>query len=396
MTEATPARPRSSRIWIPTLLAGAAVAAPLLGAAGLAQETEAPEAPEATEAQPAPPAPAEPRGLVPLLPDESAGARAEFVPKEWRDALTHPDLDAREEAFERMVRLARSSEEAFAWLRAVSGEADRELAWTARLLLREVETSMAEDPFALFGRTQDLSELERRLKEFTTRLAPSWNRQVDPLVVPFAGLTRPNPTFPGAGSSKSFNIENGSDGWVVRVVEAEDGEESVREFRGETLEEILEANPELKNEPGISAMISGEGFSLRIGGPGDVPFDFDQLLGQFGPGQPRGKVWLRGPARLQPAEPLRTDVLGVAVRSIESAEGATGASHGLYVLSTAPGTIAQLLGILPGDVLLRVNGKQLKTEADLTEALAERPEDGSVETVWRDALGRRRSGIWRP
>jgi hypothetical protein len=215
-------------------------------------------------------------------------------------------------------------------------------------------------------------------------------------VIPFPrlGQTPLSSLPPGTSRSRRVDVQNDADGWHIRIIEDEDGEESVREFAGETLEEILEANPELKDEVGISGALLGPGLSLRIGSPDGKPFDFDALFGNFGvrPDPGRGGIgsWLRAPDRAD--EPIRTDILGVYARPATPEEGGAG----LYVRATMPGTIAPLLGIRPGDVLLEVNGLEMHALEDVTAALAERGDGGRVQAAWRDAYGRRRTGTWRP
>ena len=377
-TAASFAPARALRFWFPALLTAGALGAGLALPSGAAQQEP------------------QPRRLTPVLPD--AGQAVPFVPKEWRAALTDADLDAREASFERMVNLARTSEEALSWLRTVCGEGDRELAWTARLALREAEQKLADDPWALFGGGLRVDEFERRLKEFTTRFAPSWNAQVDPLVVPFAGLTRPNPAFPG--TTKSFNIQNDADGWVIRVTESEGGEESVREYRGETLEEIVEANPELRSEPGITGMNLRRRLlpahrrtrrpALRLrrscsGSSGST------RVPPFGAGAARGAP--RKPSGRCPSSPCAPTCWAWWCGRWPSPAGTpTGSTCAAPPRAPSRSSWASC----PADVLLSVNGRALASEADLTAALAERPEHGRVEAVWRDVLGRRRSGTWRP
>jgi S1-C subfamily serine protease len=125
---------------------------------------------------------------------------------------------------------------------------------------------------------------------------------------------------------------------------------------------------------------------MRIGSPAGQTFDFDSLFGNLGvrPGLT--------PLPVGGADKIRTDVFGVRARPATEAEG----GQGLYVHSTEPATIANLLGIARGDVLLEVNGRALSTLEDVTTALGQRGPDGRVEAVWRDGAGRRRTGSWRP
>ena len=360
-------------------LAGAALVAPWIAPwIASAQEPQTP-APPTVE-----------RRLVPVAPLVVRTTQEIFEPETWAQRLADPDLEAREQAFEELVRLGRQSEEARAWLEAAAA-GDGELAWTARLARRELRTR--QERWSFFSSDPDFDALEERMRELSLRVAPSWNYRIDPLVNPLNTLIVP----PGSSATQhSRRVEAGqdADGWVLRITETADGEESTREYTGESLEEILEAHPELRDEAGLQGMISGDGISLRILAPGDLPFDFDSLIDGFGEAPfDRSRVWLRRrPSASSPAVPVPTDRLGVVVREgrVELAE------KGLTVLDTAPGTIAQLLGILPGDVLVEVNGVTIRAADDITVGLGQRPSDGSIQAVWLDAEGRRQSGTWRP
>jgi hypothetical protein len=333
------------------------------------------------------------RGLVRVLPGERIGVLDEpFDADRARADLTDADLDRRLAAFERAVERARHDSAAHGWLEELAAKGQGELAWTARLALREVRERQPQSPFDVWSGKSDLDEFERMVEEFSERFAPGWNHRLDPLAIPFPGLGQ-TPVAPGtSSSSRRVDVRNDAGGWVIRITEGEDGEESVREFRGETLEEILEANPELKDQVGISGALLGPGLSLRIGSPKGERFDFSELFGNLGvrPGPGPGIGGLV--PRAGDGEPIRTDILGVYARPASPEEG----GEGLYVRSTVPGTIAPLLGIRPGDVLLAVNGRELETLEDVSTALRERADDGRVEAAWRDARGRHRTGTWRP
>ncbi|MCZ6596662.1 MAG: hypothetical protein O7B99_03385, partial [Planctomycetota bacterium] len=87
-------------------------------------------------------------GLVPVAPDERSlrapqqqGAEpVAFDPEAWRAALVATDLEEREEAFARIVRLAQRDPAARDLLEALAHGDDRELAWTARLAQRELRS----------------------------------------------------------------------------------------------------------------------------------------------------------------------------------------------------------------------------------------------------------------
>ena len=346
------------------------------------------------------------RGLTPVQPAPGLlGVTADFDAEAWSKSLRDPDLDARERTFDRLVSTARGDADALAWLQQVAGAdaaagTDTELAWTARMALRELERVFNSGPFGAWSVSPgSFDELENWLDEATNRIAPGWNPRIDPLVIPFPGIHNQMPVIPGAGSgsqSRRVDIQNGSEGWTIRVTELVDGEESIHDYSGETLEGILAANPDLKEEINISGVLMAPGLSLRIGAAGDRPFDFEELFGNLAIDDPLlDRRQLRSfPLRSnhpQP-KPVRTDVLGVNTRAANKAEG----GKGLLVRSTESGTPAPLLGIVPGDILLELNGVTLSQVEDITRALALRGEDERIQAVWRDGEGRKRTGTWQP
>jgi len=82
----------------------------------------------------------------------------------------------------------------------------------------------------------------------------------------------------------------------------------------------------------------------------------------------------RGIARLAGAEfrPLTPQL----------AEYFRGADHGLLVLRVLPGTPAGLLGLRPGDVVVRAAGRQVRDDVDLRGALVRAAPQDSVVVEW--------------
>jgi len=89
---------------------------------------------------------------------------------------------------------------------------------------------------------------------------------------------------------------------------------------------------------------------------------------------------------------VRTDVLGVIDQPASAAQG----EAGLLVRDTVSRTPTALLGIAAGGVQLEVNGGVLGEVQHVTLAIKLRGEGGAMHAVWRDGLGRRRVGTWRP
>lgn len=334
---------------------------------------------------------------------------SDFDHRAWEERLSAKDLDERERAFANLVALAVDDDGARDALRAWSTDAGRpDLAWTARLALREIERRPGTHLRALkqFGGgtmgdlRQRFEELERRfggLDSMFGDLQQDLDRLFgdDPLqgAHPAPGASR--------SQSQSYRMQIGPDGVKVEVDEDVDGKQSTRTYTGRTLEELLEANPELKDKIG-----TGNGSDFSFGAPGG----------------PRGFVW-RSPFGIAPDSPglvppddadrwstpakpllapatpgkLRTDILGVMytkpsdeVRERRSLD----AGVGLLVERTEPGTIAAALGVQAGDVLVTLNGRTLKEREDVVGALRDRKPGEPVKLELVDGKGRRHTLTW--
>jgi hypothetical protein len=183
----------------------------------------------------------------------------------------------------------------------------------------------------------------------------------------------------------------------------------VQEYRGETLAEVLEAHPELQGELGISSDAAPEGFrlGLRAGSTEDLG-ELLKGLASFGRFRPLVPFeWRVGSERhdlhffFEPrveSRPYRTDLLGVRSEALGAERAAElGLEEGgLYVVQTAPGTIAYLAGIGSGDVLVRIDGRLLRRPADITAAMLARRATGELALEWIDTLGERHSREWHP
>ncbi len=281
---------------------------------------------------------------APILP---ATGIDEFDPDLWAARLTDGDLDRREAAFEELVALAARVPEVRAWLEARAAGAD-ELAWTARLARRELERAAASPV--------DADPLTRWFDRFD-RFDPFGGRD------PFESLRGADPFGRGrsafdaleqlfrAPGALGLRVQVGPDGVQVQVEEVTDGERSLRTYRAESLEALLQAHPELT--PRIGAV----------------------------------------PGASAPAGGVRTDILGVRVAPSDPSGGEP---EGLVVFDTEPGTVAHLLGVSRGDLLLELNGRPLRAVGDISEALAARTQDGEIRLRWRTAAGAETVRVWGP
>ncbi len=331
----------------------------------------------------------------------------EFDPDVWLERLTKADLDAREKSYADLLRRARIDPGARAFLEKLSkDETKSELAWTARLALRELGHAQ----FPLFGFMRDglgmEDPMQRMLQEFleeTPSLPYAFPRHLRKNITP---LVPP----PGASSSeRSVQVQQTAEGAKIVITATIDGKESRREFEGKDLEQILEQNPELSEELHLSVQGIPDGFRFqwKDGTPwqelldpfqyGDVREQISRLFSEKGGAfsDPRELDPLFAPT--QKSQALRTDVLGVVVSSLPPGRAKDlGVPSGLMVQSVGRGSIAALLHIRAGDVLVELNGRPLSRAQDITEELAARPKDGALSVVWIDEMGQRNSKTWRP
>ena len=69
---------------------------------------------------------------------------------------------------------------------------------------------------------------------------------------------------------------------------------------------------------------------------------------------------------------------------------------GLHVDSVTPGTIAHVLGIKRGDLVIELNGPPLYGAQDVSKTLSAREKDADVVVVLIDKKGQRRTLTWKP
>ena len=335
------------------------------------------------------------QGLVRVQTDDSDDAEgAEFDRKDWQTRLSSRDLERRERDFDRMVDLARSNTEARAaledWSKSTS---DAELAWTSRLALREVERRgdrgfgvmphgwQGQDFGRLHSRMDDLErhfgdmqwffgDMQNELQQLFQNHGNTWH------FAPGQGQ--------GQSRASSFSLKVEPDGVTCEVYEDVDGKQEKREYKAKTMEELLEANPELKDRIGISGT-DGQWFAPGYGGR---VFRF---------GEPGAKS--SGARAMAPGGAPRTDILGIVFSKLapdEARELGLDPELGLHVDSVTPGTIAHILGIKRGDLVIELNGTPLYGAQDVSKTLGARAKDADVAVVLIDKKGQRRTLTWKP
>jgi hypothetical protein len=308
-----------------------------------------------------------------------AGLR-DFDEASWVARLSTADLEARERSFGAVVRRAAADPAARGFLERSAADGTRpELAWTARLALRELEHNGSPFPWMQDGPDLEQS-LRRMLEEARRGLAPQ------PGGPPFdLRNLRILPLVPSVGASvqgRNVQVQQSAEGAKVVITETIDGKENKREYQGKDLQQILADHPELAAELHLSV----------VGGPDGFRLQWQEEPSWSGQGI---QDPFASPSRK--SEALRTDVLGVVVSAVSAPRAQElGISSGLLVHSVNRGTIASLLQVRSGDVLLEVNGRTLARAQDITEALALRSADGALTVVWIDGLGQRVERTWRP
>jgi hypothetical protein len=334
--------------------------------------------PAAQDAHPAKPEPLAPRA------DESAGS---FDAAGWKVRLRSPDLGERMASFEALLRAGQLDAGARRALEAwAADERDLELCWNARLLLRELENMRAlpaprrpgglgdvfADPFRGLRPQGSLDALFDELRREVEGLRQG-------LRVPHGGLRGlPQGLFQ---SSKGLRLEQTPDGVKVEIEQDVDGRQEKRTYEADSLEELLQAHPELREHISPWPQASRPGRQFPRSFWGDL----------FGGGAETDdfSTWPPLPAPAPQATP-RTDRLGVQVR--EPLAGA----RGLEVFEVLPGSLGEALGLRPGDVLLTLQGSALHSVEEVRRILSARQQEEPVVLEVRSADGRTSTLTWRP
>ncbi len=318
----------------------------------------------------------------------------------WRERLKLSDLEQREHEFERLVERARGDDATFRMLEEWSRDASApELAWTARLALREARRGERAERRGLRPMIGADDGLRRRFEELEQRFGGLGDM--------FEELQRDmdrwwaRPPAPGAGSvrreSQSYSMQVGPDGVRIEVDEDKDGKVEKRTYTGRTLDEVLEAHPQLRER--IHA-----GGTARFFDFGPDVFRWVPRLGtgpQPGtrdPAQERDSGWDRPARPLLPPGQVRTDILGVTYRNPEDSQARELGLEdgvGLRVERVEPNTIAAALGLQAGDVVVALNGRTLRGAEDVRAVLGARAPDEAVRVEVVDPKGRRHTLTWR-
>lgn len=353
--------------------------------------------------------------LTLIQPGEGAAAR-------WRQRLTQPDMEAREEAFGQLVVAARRSPTLA--LALETWAADRsapELAWTSRLALRELELADASGPglqvhWLSTAHVTPLSpEVLQILHQQQLARAPrptgaspeARGNPLRSLSVPGQGpfgeasglsLLGPREFVLPVGGPRlrrlyTYELEVQSEGVSLTVREKSSRGVEERVYGSATLELLLEEHPELRDTvPDLAGLLAQQ---LEVGIYRQWRAETEVADGP----RPRGQ----GPAIAQsvprPVVALRTtSILGVKCTPLSSVPGSVGLlgpGVGLVIERRLPGTIASELGLRRGEILVELNGEQL-CSVDEISRIIEHAAGGRLELKILDLDGLERSLTWTP
>ncbi|MCE9594762.1 MAG: PDZ domain-containing protein [Planctomycetes bacterium] len=326
-------------------------------------------------------------GLVRIQP--FASQQTPFDAEAWRTKLAAVDLDQREQDFAAMAQRLRRDPEARAEVEKWAREGDSELAWTARLLLRESEGrgqvglgGAFAGPRGQLFQIPDLglgggSGLDAWLQDFDPNVPDDF------FLAPNAPRVPPSSQGGANSKSQSFEMRSGPDGVHVTILEDENGNTDKKEYTAESMDKLLEEHPELADRLGGQALWLTPGMRATTKGDHALQFFF---------GDPDHARALGTPAP-------RTDVLGVTVRALPKGEAkmhGLAEGVGLVVERVEPRSVAEALGIQRGHVLVEMNEHELHAAQDITDQLCARAADGEIRVKLIDRWGQNRTRTWTP
>ncbi len=360
--------------------------------------------------------------------DQQALPSEPFSSAVWLNRLSNHDLAQRELDYAQFIALARSDPRAMAWIEERAEDpTNPDLAWTARLALRELRSQyQLRGMIGIPGRIgagnqgfrsvplgQELNQLFEHFQELNRGYGLGAPGQGIP------GLGFPGQQFfdngffdrnfrnlPPGASGKSmgsnFKLELGPDGVTAVETKIVDGEEVTNEYKAESMQELLELYPELKDR-----LQTGGRRSLFMDlGPGAKGFFFGDESGagsgtnrfDFQNGSVQGQAMDEFFGDDSAQEP-RTDVLGVYLNPVDIMRQERlelGENEGLLVLGTEPGTIAHALGITAGDVIIEINGQPIDSRESVTRIMQERKAKTELTVLFYDNWGEQQRRIWSP
>lgn len=349
--------------------------------------------------------------------DDPSPQASKFERDEWKRKLGVADLDARERALDALVQIARDDRDARRALEEWSRDRDAaELAWTSRLALRELErTASTPSPrrslagplgSGRFGRgfedlQRQMDEMQRNFggmdsmfENLQREMRELLDRQGAPMVPGVPG-TAP---IPGAMShGESFSMKSGPDGVEVEVLEDENGTQQKKTYKADTLDELLDAHPELRDRisigHGLSPFGAPRAHSNSPWWRSNDPQDDEPFNGSARPLQPSAPGMATPPA--QPSGE-RLGIYCATVGADELEKLGSDRNGGLRVQSVVQGSLAELLGLRRGDVLIELDGKPIESTDDVAAVLRDRQRGAELKADVLDAHGKSRTLRFKP
>jgi len=276
-----------------------------------------------------------------------------FQASEWRERLSQRDLNAREQSYAELLELARKDARIADEVRAWSRGQD-ELAWSARLLLRELDRRGARGALRTF-RTDGWGDMQERMHERMQDLQQRMERLREEVERDFGrAFEREGPM-----TRQQRQVETRQDPNGARVevrTRTGNGPEEVKVYEGRTLDEIYQAHPELEAENALKDQLAP---------PSRMPMVPDRRV-------------------LQPVQqPMQQrSVLGVMCQPKDG---------GLQIEEVVDGSIAAQVGLRAGDVLLELNGTPVPSREEVARVLQDRRPGEDLVIVIQDANGKRRT-----
>lgn len=337
-------------------------------------------------------APSTQETLTPVPADLTLDAASEnFDASLWAQGLRDDSLERRLANHDALLRAADHNPAVRSQLQDwAANEEQLELAFTASLMLRELD-ARPQRSFPGHGRLPSvfgggangggsIDDLFRELQSFDPFGARSGSN-----FGPGAGGTLHGfPQSPGLQSlqqSSGVRIEVGPDGVKVHVEETENGESKTRSYEADSMQELLELHPELEAELGAAGGMqipSWLGNGARAVAPQSAP-DF-----------PRG---LRS---LRPVAPPMHQ-LGIRMLLPEMRRMNFDGVHddvGLQVVEVVPGSLAAAIGVQPGELVIAIDGRTIRSAQDVRDALSDHVEGQSLEVECVNTEGKVRVRTW--
>jgi PDZ domain-containing protein len=191
------------------------------------------------------------------------------------------------------------------------------------------------------------------------------------------------------GGAQGLTMESGPDGVRVQIREPnEQGEIETKVYEAESMEAFRKEHPDLAERYGIGGDFGGGlGFDFRMDRDDlPLPRDFPEMRrsleelreqlegmtgGLSGSSSPLFPSRPRAPRRAAPSPRERLGVLVAPIDPERAEELSLESGEGLLVEEVQPKTLAARLGLMRGDVLLTINGKNIEGAATIAETLRE-------------------------